>query len=291
MSHCPLESHGGLHISIHLLSLISTICAMVLTDMCHAVDRMQYTLRDTLPSFAKVVWKSLEDSRGKRRDSESCMINVCIAVGLSQKASCLSLALPSVHGSLCCIAMADRSSFEETSRRLAAERERLQAIARRNEEKAKERMRLKQEAASAAEQAKGAAERTAKAAGMACPKGEDLVIKPTTRPPPGVSLGKRRGTSPAAIPQKPMPSPKGAMSPCPPAYPPPLASGSAWETPPPTRSPSEEHVSMFGDTPDTAAPKAKGSGELKSALAGESSQRRGPPKVAFVAEAVIIPIR
>ena len=41
---------------------------------------------------------------------------------------------------------------------------------------------------------------------------------------------------------------------------------------------------MFGDTP------AKGSGDLKSALAGEYSQRRGPPRFAFVAEAVIIPI-
>ena len=45
---------------------------------------------------------------------------------------------------------------------------------------------------------------------------------------------------------------------------------------------------MFGGTPDVAAEKAKGSGDLKSALAGEFSQRRGPPKVAFVAEAVII---
>ena len=36
--------------------------------------------------------------------------------------------------------------------------------------------------------------------------------------------------------------------------------------------------------------RAKGSGELKSALVGESSQRRGPPKVAFVAETVVIPI-
>ena len=47
---------------------------------------------------------------------------------------------------------------------------------------------------------------------------------------------------------------------------------------------------MFGDAPDTAASKAKGSGDLQSALAGESSQRRGPPKVACVAEAVVIPI-
>ena len=67
MSHCPLESHGGLHISIHLLSLISTICAMVLTDMCHAVDRMQYTLRDTLPSFAK---RCMEIIRGQQREEE-----------------------------------------------------------------------------------------------------------------------------------------------------------------------------------------------------------------------------
>ena len=47
---------------------------------------------------------------------------------------------------------------------------------------------------------------------------------------------------------------------------------------------------MFGDTPDVTAAKAKGSGDLKSALAGGSSQRRRPPKVAFVAEAVVIPI-
>ena len=47
---------------------------------------------------------------------------------------------------------------------------------------------------------------------------------------------------------------------------------------------------MFGDTPESVTSKAKGSGELKSALAGEFSQRRGPPKVAFVAEAVVIPI-
>ena len=129
------------------------------------------------------------------------MINVCIAAGFSQKDSCLALALPSVKGSLVCIAMADRSTLEETSRRLVAERERLQAIARRNEEKAKERMRLKQEGASAAEQAKGAAERAAKAAGVAFPKSEDIVIKPITRPPPGVSW-KEEGASPSAIPQK-----------------------------------------------------------------------------------------
>ena len=47
---------------------------------------------------------------------------------------------------------------------------------------------------------------------------------------------------------------------------------------------------MFGDATDVAAAKAKGSGDVKSALAGESSPRRGPPKVAFVAEAVIIPV-
>ena len=129
------------------------------------------------------------------------MINVCIAAGFSQKDSCLSLALPSVKGSLVCIAMADRSTLEETSRRLAAERERLQAISRRNEEKAKERMRSKQEAVAAAEQAKGAAERAAKAAGVAFPTGGDIRIKAPTRPPPGVSW-KEEGTSPSAIPQK-----------------------------------------------------------------------------------------
>ena len=47
---------------------------------------------------------------------------------------------------------------------------------------------------------------------------------------------------------------------------------------------------FVGDTPDTVASKAKGSDKLKSALVSESSQRRGPPKVAFVAEAVITPI-
>ena len=206
----------------------------------------------------------------------------------------MSPSLSSFKGPLSCVAMADRNSLEQTTLRLAAERERLQAIARRNEAAAKERMRAKHEAvsaAAAAEQAKGAAERAAKAAGTAFPKIEELVIKPITRPPPGVSPGKRRGTSPSAIPQKAMPVTGRAMSPRPPSYPPPLASGSARETPPPARSPSEEHVSVFGDTPESATSRAKGSGELKSALAGVSSQRRGPPKVAFVAEAVTIPIQ
>ena len=218
------------------------------------------------------------------------MINVRIAAGFSQKDSCLSSVLQSAPSSLFCTAMADRNSPEEASRRLAAERERLQAIARRNEEKAKERMRLKQEAVAAAEQAKGAAERAAKAAGVAFPKGEDICIKAPTRPPPGVSPGKRGGTSPAAASRRPTPPPKRAISPRPPSYLPPSASGSAWGTPPPARSPSEEHVSVFGDFADVAAAKAKGNGDTKPAKPGESSQRRGPPKVAFVAEAIIIPI-
>ena len=47
---------------------------------------------------------------------------------------------------------------------------------------------------------------------------------------------------------------------------------------------------MFGDFPDVAAAKANGNGGTKPAKVGESSQRRGPPQVAVVAEAVIIPI-
>ena len=175
-----------------------------------------------------------------------------------QKDSCLSSVLQSAPSSLCCIAMADRNSPEETGRRLAAERERLQALARRNEDKAKGRMRLKQEAAAAAEQAKGAAERAAKVAGVTFPKIEDIRIKAPTRPPPGVSPGKRGGTSPAAASRRPTPPPKRAMSPRPPSFPPPSASGSAWDIPPPARSPSEEHVPVFGDFPDTAAAKSKG---------------------------------
>ena len=46
---------------------------------------------------------------------------------------------------------------------------------------------------------------------------------------------------------------------------------------------------MFGDFPDVAAAKAYGNGDTKPAKAGESSRRRGPPKVAFVAEAIITP--
>ena len=217
------------------------------------------------------------------------MINVRIAAVFAQKESLPSPSLSPPQGPLSCVAMADRNS---PAIRLAAERERLRAIARRNEAAAKERMRTKQEASSAAvaaEKAKGAAERAAKAAGMAFPKIEELVIKPITRPPPGVSPGKRRGTSPAAIPQQAMPVTGRALSPRPPSYPPPLASGSARETPPPARSPSEEHVSVFGDTPEAVTSRAMGSGELKSALVGGSSQRRGPPKVAFVAEAAVIP--
>ena len=190
------------------LAYLNSSIASYLNKMCDGFHRhvpcsgsnVLY-IQGYTPLIWKVVWKSLGDSRGKRRYSESCMIIVCIAAGFSQKDSCLSLALPSVKGSLVCIAMADRSTLEETSRRLVAERERLQAIARRNEEKATERMRLKQEGASAAEQAKGAAERAAKAAGVAFPKSEDIVIKPITRPPPGVSW-KEEGTSPSAIPQK-----------------------------------------------------------------------------------------
>ena len=230
------------------------------------------------PLICKAVWKTLGDCRGKRSDSEGCMIHVCIAAGLSQKDSCLSSVLPSAPSSLCCIAMADRSSPEETSRRLAAERERPQAFARRNEEKAKERMRLKLEAAAAAEQAKAAAERAAKAAAVAFPMSEDIRIKAPTRPPPGVSPGRRGGTSPAAASRRPTPPPKRAMSPRHPSH------------PPPARSPSEEHVSVSGDLPDVAAAKAKGSGDTQPAKAGESSQRRGPPKVSFVAESYIIPI-
>ena len=134
-----------------------------------------------------------------------------------EKESFPSPSLSSFQGPLSCVAMADRNS---PAIRLAAERERLRAIARRNEAAAKERMRTKQEASSAAvaaEKAKGAAERAAKAAGMAFPKIEELVIKPITRPPPGVSPGKRRGTSPAAIPQQAMPVTGRALSPRPPS--------------------------------------------------------------------------
>ena len=69
----------------------------------------------------------------------------------------MSPSLSSFKGPLSCVAMADRNSLEQTNLRLAAERERLQAIARRNEAAAKERMRAKHEAvsaAAAAEQAK-----------------------------------------------------------------------------------------------------------------------------------------
>ena len=97
------------------------------------------------------------------------MINVCIAAGFAQKDPALSSVAQLVPSAPCCIAMAERNDPEETCRCIAAERIHLQAIAKRNEEKATERMRLKQESAEAAKKAKGAANRAAKAAGVVFP--------------------------------------------------------------------------------------------------------------------------
>ena len=50
---------------------------------------------------------------------------------------------------------------------------------------------------------------------------------------------------------------------------------------------------MFGEFPNISVAKAKGNGGQKPAQAGGqevSSQRRGPPKIAFVVEAIIVPL-
>ena len=81
------------------------------------------------------------------------------------------------------VAMAERNDPEETRRRIAAERVRLQEIGRRNSEAAKERMRLKPEVVAAAERAESEAKKAVAAAGIVFPNLEDMVIKAPSRPP------------------------------------------------------------------------------------------------------------
>ena len=81
------------------------------------------------------------------------MVNVSIAASCAQKDPAVSPASPCVASVDVGSAMANRNDPEETRRRIAAERIRLQAVAKKNEEAARERMRVKQEAAAAAEAA------------------------------------------------------------------------------------------------------------------------------------------
>ena len=66
------------------------------------------------------------------------MINVSIAASFAPKVFAVVLALHGFFSDTCCIAMAERNDPEETRRRVEAERVRLQAIAKRNTEAAKE---------------------------------------------------------------------------------------------------------------------------------------------------------
>ena len=151
--------------------------------------------------------------RKEERESEGCIVNVRIAAGFAKQGLALSSVVQSAPCVPCSTAMAERNDFEETRRRIAADRARLQAIAKKNSEKAKERMRLKQEAAEAADKANSAAQRAAKAVGVVLPKAKELTIKAPTRPPPRVPSGTRGGTSSAAASRTLTPPSRRTMSP------------------------------------------------------------------------------
>ena len=235
--------------------------------------------------------RSVRDIRGQREERRTCMIILLHCSCFCPQGLCCPSCL-----SACCIChhwLCDgisQRSGRDTCRRITAERLRLQGIANRNEEAARERMRVKQEDVAATEAAareKSQAQTVAKPAGMTFPKLEDMTIEAPTRPPPKA----KGGVVSAASSRTPTPPKKiRVASPRPPTTSSPAPAKSVWDTPPPARSPSDELVSVFGDFTDISMAKAKGNGGSKSASAGArqiTSQCRGPPKVVFVVEAAI----
>ena len=154
------------------------------------------------------------------------MVNVSIAASCAQKDPAVSPASPCVASVDVGSAMANRNDPEETRRSIAAERIRLQAVAKKNELR-----RPRQQHGQRTRR-----KRAAKAAGVAYPKLEEMIIKSPTRPPPKA----KGGVSSAASSRTPTPPQRPRVaSPRPPSTKGPALSGSAWDSPPPVKSPPE----------------------------------------------------